>query len=354
MLQLSNDFEPQLKFYKNLKQALHNYQRANNQYPHLAFKFPRTLKKGQQNHQVIKLRKLLITLGDFKFIEGINNAVIDNPIYDEAMSEAIKHFQRRHRLRVTGRIDKATVKQLNIPLSKRIEQIKLGLERFRWLPRYKEDKLIFVNVPSFRLWAFNSLKNNKIKPLSIRVVVGKASKTRTPIFSSKMKYLVFRPYWGIPYSILKKEVFPGMKRDPNYLANRNMELVGNRVRQRPGGRNALGLVKFIFPNKYSIYLHDTPSKSLFKRTRRDFSHGCVRVSKPANLAAYLLNWKLKKVKRAMHRGRGSQRATLKQEIPVIIFYSTVLAMNDASVTFLNDVYGYDKKLKRKLIAIREF
>ncbi len=354
MLALSHDFEPKLQFYQNLKQALHNYQRANNQYPHLAFKFPQTLKKGQQNHQVIKLRQLLITLGDFKFIEGINNAVIDNPIYDKAMVEAIKHFQRRHRLRVTGRIDKKTVRQLNTPLSKRIDQIKLGLERFRWLPRYKEDKLIFVNVPSFRLWAFNSLKNKKIKPLSIRVVVGKASKTKTPIFSSKMKYLVFRPYWGIPYSILKKEVFPGMKRDPNYLSNRNMELVGNRVRQRPGGRNALGLVKFIFPNKYSIYLHDTPSKSLFKRTRRDFSHGCVRVSQPANLAAYLLNWKLKKVKRAMHRGRGSQRITLKQEIPVIIFYSTVLAMNDASVTFLNDVYGYDKKLKRKLIAIREF
>jgi murein L,D-transpeptidase YcbB/YkuD len=348
MLQLSDAFEPKLHFYHNLKRALHNYQKASKEHPLLAFKFPPSLKTGDSDPQVIELRRLLITLGDFIFIKGINSTVLNSPLYDKAMTEAIRHFQQRHGLKATGHVDRKTVKKLNIPLSKRIQQIKLGLERFRWIPRYKEDKLIFVNVPSFRLWAFNSLKDKKIEPLSIRVVVGKASRTRTPIFSSKMKYLVFRPYWGIPYSILKNEVFPGMKRDANYLANRNMELVGNRVRQRPGGRNALGLVKFIFPNKYSIYLHDTPSKSLFKRTRRDFSHGCVRVSQPADLASYLLNWKPKKVKRAMYKGRGSQRAKLEKEIPVIIFYSTVMAADDATVTFLNDVYGYDARLKREL------
>ena len=348
MLQLSNAFEPKLHFYRNLKKALHNYQKANKNYPHRVFKFSTALKTGKSHPEVIKLRHLLITLGDFNFIKGIDSTVLKSPLYDRAMTEAIKHYQQRHGLKATGHVDKKTMKQLNIPLSKRIQQIKLGLERFRWIPRYEEDQLIFVNVPSFRLWAFNSLKDKKIEPLSIRVVVGKARKSRTPVFSSKMKYLVFRPYWGIPYSILKNEIFPGMKRDANYLSNRNMELVGNRVRQRPGGRNALGLVKFIFPNKYSIYLHDTPSKSLFKRTRRDFSHGCVRVSQPADLAAYLLNWKSKKVKRAMYKGRGSQRVKLKKEIPVVIFYSTVMAADDATVTFLNDVYGYDARLKREL------
>ncbi len=348
MIELSRQFEPQLHFYTNLKKGLHNYQKAAKNHLELKFKFVKPLKIGRSDPQVIKLRRLLITLGDFIFIHKIDKVILDSHVYDRAMAKAVKHFQKRHGLKATGRVDKRTLKSLNKPLSERIEQIKLGLERLRWIPRYQEDQLVFVNVPSFRLWAFNTLKDQKRKPLSIRVVVGKASKTRTPIFSSKMKYLVFRPYWGIPYSILKNEIFPGMKRDANYLANRNMELIGNRVRQRPGKRNALGLVKFIFPNKYSIYLHDTPSKSLFKRTRRDFSHGCVRVSHPADLASYLLKWKPAKVKRAMHKGRGSQRAKLEKEIPVVIFYSTVMAAEDGTVTFLKDVYNYDAKLKLEL------
>ncbi|MDQ7091120.1 MAG: L,D-transpeptidase family protein [Methylococcales bacterium] len=348
LIQLGQQFEPTLSFYHNLKKALHNYQKAIKDFPKIAFKFKKPLKIGQKDPQVIKLRRLLITLADFVSIKEISLSVLNSQLYDKPLSEAIKRFQKRHRLKATGRVSKQTVRALNFPLTKRLEKIELGLERFRWVPRYDEDQLIFVNIPSFRLWAFNSLTDKKVKPLTIRVVVGKASRHKTPTFSSKMKYLVFRPYWGIPYSILKNEVFPGMKRDANYLTNRNMELIGNRVRQRPGSRNALGLVKFIFPNKYSIYLHDTPSKSLFRRTRRDFSHGCVRVSKPATLAAYLLKWKTSRVKRAMNRGSGGRRQNLEKEIPVILFYSTALALENSSVTFLNDVYGRDAKLIRLL------
>lgn len=342
MIELSDHFEPSLPFYRNLKKALHHYQKAANDHPQLNFKSP--LKTGSNNPQVIELRRLLITLGDFVFMKKVKLSTLNSPIYDKAMAKAVKHFQRRHGLRATGRVDKRTVRALNTPLLKRIQQIKLGLERFRWIPRHKEDQLIFVNIPSFRLWAFNSL--NK-KPLTMRVVVGKASKHKTPVFSSKMKYLVFRPYWRIPYSILKNEIFPKMQRDPGYLARHDMERIGNKVRQRPGKRNALGLVKFIFPNDYAIYLHDTLSKSLFKRTRRDFSHGCIRVSQPADLASYLLKWDTAKVKKAMSKGK-SRRANLKKDIPVVLFYSTVMAVDDATVTFLNDIYGYDASLIRQL------
>jgi murein L,D-transpeptidase YcbB/YkuD len=344
MNQLSLQLEPTLFLYQNLKKALHHYQQVAKDYSHLAFKFSAKLKIGTEHQQVIKLRRLLINLGDFTALQKIDQAVLTSPIYDRAMAQAIKQFQQRHSLRVTGTVDKRTINALNIPLSARIQQIALGLERFRWFPRYTEDQLVFVNIPSFRLWAFNSLTE---KPLTMRVVVGKTSKHKTPVFSSKMKYLVFRPYWRIPRSIINNEILPRVRRDPSYLARHNMERVGKSIRQRPGSRNALGLVKFIFPNDYAIYLHDTLSKSLFKRTRRDFSHGCIRVSQPADLASYLLKWAAAKVKKAMYKG-SSRRANLAQEIPVVLFYSTVIAVEDATVTFLNDVYGYDAKLKRVL------
>jgi murein L,D-transpeptidase YcbB/YkuD len=202
-----------------------------------------------------------------------------------------------------------------------------------------------VNIPSFRLWAYNSLKE---KPFTIRVVVGKTKGHKTPTLSSKMGHVVFRPYWNIPSSILRKEIYPGMRRNSNYLAGHNMEMTKNgRVRQKPGGRNALGLVKFIFPNRHAIYLHDTPSKHLFRRTRRDFSHGCVRVSQPGDLASYLLGWKKAKVKKAMHKGR-NRWIKLKHKTPVIIMYSTVLALKGPAVSFISDVYGKDATLKRLL------
>ncbi|MCK5897684.1 MAG: L,D-transpeptidase family protein [Methylococcales bacterium] len=347
LVELEEEFEPTLFLYENLKRALNNYQDAYEQDPK-GFKSGKTLKKGGKGEQVARLRRLLITMEDFpvdKDGQPKNTTAAEN-VFDKSLVEALKNYQGRHWLKKTGYVDNRTLKTLNHPLPKRIEKIELGLERLRWQPHYTENRLILVNIPSFRLWAYNNLDE---KPFTIRVVVGKTKGHKTPTLSSKMGHVVFRPYWGIPSSILKKEIYPAMKRDPSYLKRKGMEMTrGGRVRQKPGGRNALGLVKFIFPNRHAIYLHDTPSKSLFRRSRRDFSHGCVRVSQPGDLAAYLLGWKKANVKKAMHKGKNNRWVKVKGKIPVMIMYSTALARTGPGVTFIGDVYGKDATLKRLL------
>jgi murein L,D-transpeptidase YcbB/YkuD len=345
LLELEKKLEPTLFLYVNLKRALNNYQEALAQ-DAKGFKRHASFKKGGKGKEVARLRKLLVTLEDFPVDkDGQPKDTGNEDVFDGVMVNALKNYQSRHWLKKTGSVDNRTLKTLNHPLAKRIEKIELGLERLRWQPHYTENRLILVNIPSFRLWAYNSLKE---KPFTIRVVVGKTKGHKTPTLSSKMGHVVFRPYWNIPSSILRKEIYPGMRRNSNYLAGHNMEMTKNgRVRQKPGGRNALGLVKFIFPNRHAIYLHDTPSKHLFRRTRRDFSHGCVRVSQPGDLASYLLGWKKAKVKKAMHKGR-NRWIKLKHKTPVIIMYSTVLALKGPAVSFISDVYGKDATLKRLL------
>lgn len=332
--------------YENLKRALNNYQDAYKQDPK-GFKSSKSLKKGGKSEQVARLRHLLITLEDFPVDKDgqPKNTTTTEDVFDKPLADALKNYQGRHWLKKTGYVDNRTLKTLNHPLPKRIEKIELGLERLRWQPHYEENRLILVNIPSFRLWAYNNLDE---KPFTIRVVVGKTKGHKTPVLSSKMGHVVFRPYWGIPSSILKKEIYPAMKRDPTYLKRHNMEMTrGGRVRQKPGGRNALGLVKFIFPNRHAIYLHDTPSKSLFRRSKRDFSHGCVRVSNPDKLAGYLLGWKKANIKKAMYKGK-NRWVKLKHKMPIMIMYSTVLALKGPHVSFIGDVYGKDATLKRLL------
>ncbi|MCK5924990.1 MAG: L,D-transpeptidase family protein, partial [Methylococcales bacterium] len=261
--ELEKEWEPTFFLYENLKRALNNYQDAYKQDPK-GFKSSKSLKKGGKSEQVARLRHLLITLEDFPVDKDgqPKNTTTTEDVFDKPLADALKNYQGRHWLKKTGYVDNRTLKTLNHPLPKRIEKIELGLERLRWQPHYEENRLILVNIPSFRLWAYNNLDE---KPFTIRVVVGKTKGHKTPVLSSKMGHVVFRPYWGIPSSILKKEIYPAMKRDPTYLKRHNMEMTrGGRVRQKPGGRNALGLVKFIFPNRHAIYLHDTPSKSLFR------------------------------------------------------------------------------------------
>lgn len=342
---LSQASEPTFFLYQNLRQALNNYQKIALKYPNLSFKRSASLKQGGRGQQVLKLRHLLITLEDFSFDETDDLKDLDSDFFDKKMVVALKHYQKRHQIKATGSVDARTLKVLNVPLSKRMDKIALGLERLRWQPRYHEDQLILVNIPSFRLWAYRSLKE---KPYTSRVVVGKRKGSKTPVLSSKMNFVVFRPYWGIPTSILKKEIFPGMRRSSSYLARHNMEMVRGRVRQRPGRGNALGLVKFIFPNHHSIYLHDTPSKHLFRRSRRDYSHGCIRVHQPQNLASYLLKWNKTKVKKAMHSKRNNRWVKLKKKIPIMVFYSTVLALEDPTVTFISDIYHHDSLLLKIL------
>jgi murein L,D-transpeptidase YcbB/YkuD len=355
----ADTLEPKIVFYRNLKKALNQYQQAAREHKDLHFKF-HGLKEGQSDPQIVELRQLLTTLGDITPGKDTKNA--KSEIYDAALAAGVKNFQHRHHLAGNGTLNKETTSALNVPLADRISQIELSLERLRWVPEYAEDRLVLVNIPSFQLWAFDSLKDEKSKPLSMRVVVGKAAGTKTPSFSSKMDNVEFRPTWSVPQSIIKNEMMSKLEDNPEYFSRRNMKVTYHNngqvsIRQASGDHNALGLVKFLFPNNHSVYFHDTPSKQFFNRDRRDFSHGCVRVSQPAQLAEFVLKkqkeaWTDEKIKKAMHRG-GSRRVPLEAPIPVIIYYGTALALDSTGVSFYQDVYGHDKTLKHVLLQTKK-
>ena len=292
----------------------------------------------------------------------------DSTLYKGAIVDAVKHFQHRHGLDTDGVLGKGTVNELNVPLKTRVLQLQLTLERYRWIPPDFPEPPIIVNIPEFEL---RTMRRQPASYLTMRVVVGKAMRTQTPVFANEMKYLIFRPYWLVPSSILRNETIPKTRRNPNYLGDNGFEVVdqsGNivpsspasddvidglrsgsyRVRQKPGLKNALGLVKFIFPNQYNVYLHSTPEQELFSRSRRDFSHGCIRVERPADLAAWVLRdrpeWTMDKIQAAMKTGPDNVQVNLKKPIPVLILYSTAVVNPEGEVRFFNDIYGYDKSL----------
>jgi murein L,D-transpeptidase YcbB/YkuD len=346
----ADKLEPTLPFYVYMRKALGEYSQAAKVLKD--GKFTRAVSKGKSHPQIAKVRQYLIAFGDMSDDGG-------EAAYNEQLIEGIKHFQKRHGLSAKGTLNKETIAALNAPLDKKIEQIKLSLERLRWIPRFDEDRAVLVNIPSFQLWAFDSLKDEQAKPLTMRVVVGKAAGKQTPSFSSKMQYVEFRPTWSVPQSIIKHE-FGNLLRNPGALARRGMKVSYHNgtvsVRQESGDKNALGLVKFLFPNNHSVYMHDTPSKHFFQNARRDFSHGCVRLGAPALMAEFALknqtgNWTDKKIYHAMHTG-GLKRVTLESQIPVIIFYGTALAVDPNGVHFYADVYGQDAKLKAALAQTR--
>jgi murein L,D-transpeptidase YcbB/YkuD len=291
--------------------------------------------------------------------------------YDSGIAEGVKSFQRRHGLDDDGRLGASTVKQLNVPLSDRIRQLKLTLERWRWLPDEFSAPPIVVNIPDFRLRAFD--ENNKIA-LEMNVVVGKVM-TQTPVFSRDMTFVVLRPYWNVPPGILQRSVIPGIKKDRNYVSSKNFEITTQdgkvvtsgavsdevlaqlqagklAIRQKPGPDNSLGLVKLMFPNEYSVYLHSTPQQDLFDKNRRDFSAGCVRVSKPAELTAWVLrnnpDWTLDRIRQGMESGKDNVTITLAKRVPVFILYGTAVAYQNNEVHFYDDIYGHDAKLAQAL------
>lgn len=266
----------------------------------------------------------------------------------DSVTMVLKRWQANHDLEPDGRLGKMTFAALNVSAAERTAQIASNMERHRWLPRALGQKYIYVNVPSFRLDAFDSGQ----RVLSMKVVVGADYDGKTtPVFADSMRWVVFRPYWRPTEHIMKTEIFPKIKADPTYLGRNDMEIVRdgkNRVvRQRPGDHNSLGLVKFLFPNDYDIYLHDTNEKSLFSKVARAASHGCIRLEHPDKLAEYALGWTPDSVKYAMQSGKNDVTVSLPQKLPVFIVYFTAYE-RDGELHFADDVYRRDDDLKTRL------
>ena len=264
------------------------------------------------------------------------------------MSAALKRYQEQHGLTPTGKLTAGTLEALNVPADERVQQIASNLERHRWLPRTLGARYIYVNVPAFRLEAYDSGQ----KTLEMKVVVGAEYQGRaTPVFSDSMEYVVFRPYWNIPDKIAANEIWPKASADPGYLDRGNYEVYNDhgtrRVRQRPGDKNALGLAKFMFPNDFNIYLHDTPQKALFAKTDRAASHGCIRLEHPDQLAQFVLGWPAERVRQSMEDGPGNHTVNLPRKIPVYIVYFTAYA-RDGQLYFGDDLYDRDEALEAQV------
>jgi L,D-transpeptidase YcbB len=265
-----------------------------------------------------------------------------------ALVAELKNFQERHGLERTGALDKRTMAAINTPADERARQIAANLERHRWLPRSLGSRYVYVNVPAFRLDAYDSGQ----KTLSMRVVVGAEYEGRTtPVFADSMETVVFRPYWNVTPDIQRLEIAP---KGEAYMARNNMEYYKDggetRIRQRPGGNNSLGLVKFLFPNSFNIYLHDTPAKSLFQQTDRAASHGCIRLEKPAEMAQWALGWDAERVQNAMENGSDNVSVRVPTKIPVYIVYFTSY-VRDGRIYFSDDVYGRDNALLQKVAKL---
>lgn len=304
----------------------------------------KTLRKGTSNPAVAVVKKRLQITGD---LPGADTSYA----FNDSLETAVRHFQARHGLKDDGIITTAVIKELNVPAEARLQQLLMNMGRMRWLPPDPAGNLIVVNIPEFMLHVYEG----KNKAFDMVVVVGKQG-TNTTSFTGDLNQIVFSPYWNLPSSIVKNEVLPAMERNPNYLASQNMEIVSDKgdlptIRQKPGPGNALGKVKFLFPNSFDIYFHDTPSKSLFERTKRAFSHGCIRLAEPEKMATYLLRnqpeWTPDRINAAMNAGE-EKYVKLKDPVPVVITYYTAWVDDAGRLNFREDIYGHDKRLASKM------
>ena len=300
-------------------------------------------KKGATLPEILTLKKRLQASGDM--------AVDTLMVYDDALAAGISNFQVRHGYTPTGNLTDQQLKDLNVPVEKRIEQILVNMGRMQWMIVEPKGKMIVVNIPEFIL----HVKDGKQKIFDMNVVVGKEGHN-TMMFTGNLNQVVFSPYWNIPPSIVEKEILPSMNKNASYLKNNNMEIVGNDgplpvVRQLPGPKNSLGKVKFLFPNSFNIYFHDTPAKSLFDRDKRAYSHGCIRLSEPAKMANYLLKddsqWSPEAIDEAMNSGT-EKYVKIKQAVPVLITYYTSWVDDQGLLHFADDIYGHDKKVIAKM------
>jgi len=367
---LFDEVEPPFAGYRRTEQALARYiELAHAEEEAKLPDVTKPIEPGQSYPGVPRLVRFLRLVGDLPSDAALPS---DPETYGGSLVDAVKRFQRRHGLDNDGRLGSSTIKQLNVPLRDRVLQLQLTLERWRWLPAEFSAPPIIVNIPDFRLRALD--ENNKVV-MDMRVVVGKGMRTQTPVFTRDMTYIVLRPYWNVPPSILRSEIVRAIQRDRGYIASKNYEVTTQdgkvvtsgeisdevlaqlragklAVRQKPGPSNALGLIKLIFPNEHNVYLHSTPSQSLFSRSRRDFSHGCIRVEKPAELGAWALrnnpDWTVERVQQGMQSGKDNVTINLVKPVPVFIVYGTALAYENGEVHFTDDIYGHDAKLAAAL------
>lgn len=362
---------PRLPFYASLRTALTAYRAR---IDHAAWRKPLPplpggkLVPNQAYAGLAALAERLTALGN------LGDLAPDLPLpvrYEGPLVDAVNAFQLRHGLAADGVLGKATFTHLQVTPAARVRQIELALERLRWTPLTQGPRMIVVNIPEFVLRAYEVQGDRIQVQQEMKVVVGKSLDTRTPLFDEDMRFIEFSPYWNIPPSIARAETVPRLRRDPGYLAREEMEFVSRggrvdrtvsaglldavlagkaRIRQRPGPKNALGDIKFVFPNSDNIFLHHTPSTQLFARERRDFSHGCIRVEHPVELAKFVLknmpDWTPELIQKAMRRG---ESATLKlaEPVPVLIAYGTTL-VKDGRTFFFEDIYGLDRQLDAAL------
>lgn len=363
--------EPNYLHYRLLRKALVRYRELEASTPARVLPaLTRTVAPGQACISCPTVRQLLIAFGDLSPDQTGNGSTV----LDASLVAGLKRFQYLHGLRDSGVLDASTDAALRIPLARRVRQIELTLERWRWVPPLEPPTLI-VNIPQFRLFLIRSTVDSEAEMLRMNVIVGKAyPQLHTPIFTAEMKAVLLRPYWEVPASIARGEIVPILRKNPRYLDKENLELVSNtaravplavtpenlqalaagklRLRQRPGPDNALGLIKFVLPNPYSVYLHSTPAQRLFDEPRRAFSHGCIRVSDPVALAVEVLrgtpgNWTAEKVRAAMN-GNSTFQVNLRQPVHVLILYGTAVATEDGAVHFFDDIYENDRMLETLL------
>jgi murein L,D-transpeptidase YcbB/YkuD len=364
---LITSVEPDSEEYRKTEQALAHYlDLAKQQEEEGAEPLPvptKAVSVGESYPAVGALLTRLQLEGDAAEDVTLNAA---SSVFDSNLSEAVKSYQHRHGIAEDGRLTPQTIKSLNVPLTSRVAQLQNSLERWRWLPEPYLHARLMVNLPEFVLRGYDP---DHTLDFTMRVVVGQVmGQHETPVFTHMMKYLVFRPYWNVPVDIARKELVPHLAANHGYLASKNFEVTNNKgvvqtdyttkqvaqgavmVREKPGPKNSLGLVKFIFPNQYDIYLHSTPAVSLFERSRRDFSHGCIRVQKPLDLAVWVLqgqgDWDEDKVQEAMSDGPDNKTVSLKTPLPIVIFYLTAIAAEDGHIHFFDDIYGYDAEMQK--------
>lgn len=333
---------PSIPYYERMRGALAQFRQAAERGGWPVIPEGETLKEGERNPAVAILRQRLAAGTDAREAELASAGAADPTLFDASLKQAVESFQRRHSIDADGAVGAGTLRELNHTVEERIAELKLNLDRWRWLPNDLGERFIMVNIAGFELEVVDDGRAVE----SMNVVVGRLDR-QTPVFADSMQHVVVNPYWNVPDGIYRRDVQPAMQRDPAYLMKNNMELVDGRVRQKPGPRNALGRFKFMFPNEFDVYLHDTPDGHLFSRTQRDFSSGCIRLERPEDFARLMLNMLTDAGESQLDAHLthwNEQWIRLDRTMPVYLLYFTAWVEEDGTVRFHHDVYGRDEQL----------